>query len=201
MRAKIRQEFERNRYVKQLPVVDMLIAKSNMEYQETMNYWKQIAQLMKYFRSEEDPRTQVSKDFMTNFLEVRVTDERGGGRDGWLMEDVSTGSQLELRNDGVAGVIDPSFLRVCWGAVGMERVEGCVCGCLQVEIECRFLRTKKTLFQLFVLYFAPQPPEIATQREREKDENCTHSKERDTHNPSLLLTGTINSCRRRPARQ
>lgn len=46
-RAKIRQEFERNRYVKQLPVVDMLIAKSNMEFQETMNYWKQIPHLMK----------------------------------------------------------------------------------------------------------------------------------------------------------
>lgn len=47
VRAKIRQEFERNRYVKQLPVVDMLITKSNMEFQETMNYWKQIPHLMK----------------------------------------------------------------------------------------------------------------------------------------------------------
>lgn len=47
VRAKIRQEFERNRYVKQLPVVDMLITKSNMEFQETMNYWKQIPHIMK----------------------------------------------------------------------------------------------------------------------------------------------------------
>ena len=71
VRAKIRQEFERNRYVQQVPVVDMLITKSNMEFQETMNYWKQTAQIMKYFRSEEDPRSHVPKDFMTAFLEVR----------------------------------------------------------------------------------------------------------------------------------
>ncbi|KAL7271682.1 hypothetical protein RUND412_005542 [Rhizina undulata] len=71
VRAKIRQEFERNRYVEQLPVVDMLLVKSNAEFQETMNYWKQLSQLMKYFRSEEDPRTKVTKNFMTNFLEGR----------------------------------------------------------------------------------------------------------------------------------
>ncbi|KAF8538211.1 NADH-ubiquinone oxidoreductase 14.8 kDa subunit [Trichophaea hybrida] len=71
IRSKIRQEFERNRYVTQLPVVDMLITKSNMEFQETMNYWKQIPQLMKYFRPEEDPRSVVPTDFMTCFLEGR----------------------------------------------------------------------------------------------------------------------------------
>jgi len=79
VRAKIRQEFERSRYVQQLPVVDMLITKSDMEYQETMNYWKQIPQLMKYFRSEEDPRSQVPKDFMTGFLEVCARDEGWAG--------------------------------------------------------------------------------------------------------------------------
>jgi NADH dehydrogenase (ubiquinone) 1 alpha subcomplex subunit 6 len=47
VRAKIRQEFERHRYVQQLPVADMLITKSNMEYQETLNYWKQIPHIMK----------------------------------------------------------------------------------------------------------------------------------------------------------
>jgi NADH dehydrogenase (ubiquinone) 1 alpha subcomplex subunit 6 len=71
VRAKIRQEFERNRHVQQLPVVDMLITKSNMELQETMNYWKQIPHLMKYFRAEEDPKAKVSSNFMTNFLQGR----------------------------------------------------------------------------------------------------------------------------------
>ncbi|CAZ82535.1 unnamed protein product [Tuber melanosporum] len=71
IRAKIRQEFERHRYVQQLPVVDVLITKSNMELQETMNYWKQIPHIMKYFRTEEDPRTRLSSNFMNNFLEGR----------------------------------------------------------------------------------------------------------------------------------
>ncbi|KAA8912850.1 NADH-ubiquinone oxidoreductase 14.8 kDa subunit [Sphaerosporella brunnea] len=71
VRSRIRQEFEKNRHVQQLPVIDMLIVKSNMEFQETMNYWKQTAQLMKYFRAEEDDRVHVPKDFMTGFLEGR----------------------------------------------------------------------------------------------------------------------------------
>ncbi|KAH8149923.1 uncharacterized protein LAJ45_06075 [Morchella importuna] len=71
VRAKIRQEFERHRYVQQLPVADMLITKSNMEYQETLNYWKQIPHIMKYFRVEEDPKARVSSNFMNNFLEGR----------------------------------------------------------------------------------------------------------------------------------
>ncbi|KAI5803222.1 NADH-ubiquinone oxidoreductase 14.8 kDa subunit [Geopyxis carbonaria] len=71
MRAKIRQEFERNRFVQQLPVVDVLITKSNMEYQETMNYWKQTPHIMRYFRSEEDTRSHIPKNFMTAFLEGR----------------------------------------------------------------------------------------------------------------------------------
>lgn len=33
IRTKIRQEFERHRYVNQLPVVDVLIAQSHAEYQ------------------------------------------------------------------------------------------------------------------------------------------------------------------------
>jgi len=71
IRAKIRQEFERNRSVQQLPIVDVLVTKSNMEFQETMNYWKQVPHIMKYFRSEEDPRSNLPKDFMTGFLEGR----------------------------------------------------------------------------------------------------------------------------------
>ena len=33
LRTKVRQEFERHRYVQQLPVVDMLIFQSHVEYQ------------------------------------------------------------------------------------------------------------------------------------------------------------------------
>ena len=33
MRTKMRQEFERHRYVNKLPVIDMLLAQNSMEYQ------------------------------------------------------------------------------------------------------------------------------------------------------------------------
>ncbi|OJD20781.1 hypothetical protein ACJ73_07884 [Blastomyces percursus] len=71
IRTKIRQEFERHRYVNQLPVVDVLVTKSNIEYQETLNYWKQLSHVMKYFRVEEDPTAKLPKNFMSGFLEGR----------------------------------------------------------------------------------------------------------------------------------
>ncbi|KAF8433126.1 hypothetical protein BGX38DRAFT_1223627 [Terfezia claveryi] len=71
VRSKIRQEFERHRYVKQLPVIDVLLLQSQKEYQETMNYWKQLTHIMKYFKAEENPSPKVSQGFMQNFLEGR----------------------------------------------------------------------------------------------------------------------------------
>ncbi|OAL74144.1 hypothetical protein A7D00_2175 [Trichophyton violaceum] len=71
IRTKIRQEFERHRYVNQLPVVDVLLFQSHSEFQETMNYWKQLSQLMKYFRAEEDPSAKLPKNFMSGFMEGR----------------------------------------------------------------------------------------------------------------------------------
>lgn len=38
--------------------------------QETLNYWKQLAHLMKYFRPEEDPSARLPKNFMSGFLQV-----------------------------------------------------------------------------------------------------------------------------------
>ncbi|RDA95820.1 hypothetical protein CP533_5060 [Ophiocordyceps camponoti-saundersi (nom. inval.)] len=72
IRTRIRQEFERNRYVTKLPVVDMLIFKSHTEYQETMNFWKQATHVMSYFKGEnfrDDKRLPTS--FMDGFLEGR----------------------------------------------------------------------------------------------------------------------------------
>ncbi|KAI9662028.1 MAG: hypothetical protein M1831_002943 [Alyxoria varia] len=71
IRTKVRQEFERNRYVNQLPTVDVLIFKSQTEFQETMNYWKQLNHVMKYFRGEEDPKAHLPKNFISGFLEGR----------------------------------------------------------------------------------------------------------------------------------
>lgn len=38
--------------------------------QETLNYWKQLPHLLKYFRIEEDVNAQRPQNFMAGFLEV-----------------------------------------------------------------------------------------------------------------------------------
>ena len=125
LRTKMRQEFERHRYVTQISVVDMLLFQSHAEYQvrgflsafyweirakarsgrirfdipfgtlrrrekhlekkdvflilvvadcltsqETLNYWKQLPHILKYFRAEEDPNARRPQNFMSGFLEV-----------------------------------------------------------------------------------------------------------------------------------
>jgi hypothetical protein len=42
-----------------------------MAIQETLNYWKQLSQVMKFFREEEDPNARLPKNFISGFLEVR----------------------------------------------------------------------------------------------------------------------------------
>ncbi|KFH48163.1 NADH-ubiquinone oxidoreductase 14.8 kDa subunit-like protein [Hapsidospora chrysogenum ATCC 11550] len=72
IRTRIRQEFERHRYVNKLPVADVLLFKSHAEYQETMNFWKQTTHVMSYFKEENfrgDKRLPSS--FMSGFLEGR----------------------------------------------------------------------------------------------------------------------------------
>ncbi|KAI6251094.1 NADH-ubiquinone oxidoreductase [Erysiphe necator] len=71
LRTKIRQEFEKNRYVNQLPATDVLLTQCNAEFQETMNYWKQVPHILKYFRPEEDPKSARPKNFINAFLEGR----------------------------------------------------------------------------------------------------------------------------------
>ncbi|CAG8511201.1 8983_t:CDS:2 [Racocetra fulgida] len=54
-RAKIREEFEKNRYVSDLRVIDVLIFKGRAEYQETLNNWKMDTHIMRYFSKDESP--------------------------------------------------------------------------------------------------------------------------------------------------
>ncbi|TVY51878.1 NADH-ubiquinone oxidoreductase 14.8 kDa subunit [Lachnellula cervina] len=70
LRTKMRQEFERHRYVNQMGVVDMLLFQSHAEFQETLNYWKQLPHILKYFRADEDPNARLPPDFMSGFLEA-----------------------------------------------------------------------------------------------------------------------------------
>lgn len=41
VRQRIRQEFEKNRYVSDLHTIDILVFKGRTEFEETMNVWKQ----------------------------------------------------------------------------------------------------------------------------------------------------------------
>jgi NADH dehydrogenase (ubiquinone) 1 alpha subcomplex subunit 6 len=89
IRTKIRQEFERHRYVNQIRTVDVLLFNSHSEYQvslyykwlaasfrvltaaqETLNFWKQLTHVLKYFRAEEEPKARLQPNFINGFLEV-----------------------------------------------------------------------------------------------------------------------------------
>jgi hypothetical protein len=39
--------------------------------QETLNFWKQLSHVLKYFRAEEDPKARLQSNFINGFLEVR----------------------------------------------------------------------------------------------------------------------------------
>jgi NADH dehydrogenase (ubiquinone) 1 alpha subcomplex subunit 6 len=69
IRAKVREEFERHRFVEELEVRDILYAKGQMEYQEIMNVWKQNNHIMNYFIKEELPPKPTT--FLEKFYEGR----------------------------------------------------------------------------------------------------------------------------------
>ncbi|KAH8673814.1 complex 1 protein [Xylariales sp. PMI_506] len=72
IRTRMRQEFERHRFVNKLPVVDVLLMQNNAEYQETMNFWKQTAHVMSYFPEENfRGHERLPKNFMQAFIEGR----------------------------------------------------------------------------------------------------------------------------------
>ena len=94
LRTKMRQEFERHRYVNQLKTVDVLLFNSHQEFQvhhepirliveedmltsvqETLNFWKQLSHVLKYFRAEEEPKARLQSNFINGFLEVRLSPE------------------------------------------------------------------------------------------------------------------------------
>ncbi|KAK9893460.1 NADH dehydrogenase, alpha subcomplex, subunit 6 [Cystobasidium minutum MCA 4210] len=69
IRAKIRQRYEKNKYVDDLQAVDILLAKSYMDYQETLNAWKMDSHLMRMFNDEEIPPQPVA--FLDKFYYSR----------------------------------------------------------------------------------------------------------------------------------
>lgn len=71
IRAKIRQRFEQNKFVDDLQAVDVLLAKSYMDYQETMNAWKMDSHLMRMFNDEEVSQNRAEREHTRLALAIR----------------------------------------------------------------------------------------------------------------------------------
>ncbi|KAK4169261.1 NADH dehydrogenase 1 alpha subcomplex subunit 6 [Cladorrhinum sp. PSN259] len=72
IRTRMRQEFERNRFVNKLSVIDVLLMKSNADYQETMNFWRQTNHIMNFFKQENfRGGKRLPANFIEGFLEGR----------------------------------------------------------------------------------------------------------------------------------
>lgn len=74
IRTKLRQEFERHRYVSQLPVVDGLIWQSNMEFQvrlATAPYGNH-AYLVGLVDAHPSRRSHANEIIHEDFIEVRI---------------------------------------------------------------------------------------------------------------------------------
>ncbi|KAI9454240.1 hypothetical protein BJY52DRAFT_1205290 [Lactarius psammicola] len=72
VRAVIRQRFERNRYVSDPKLVDILLHKSRQEYQETVNFWKQEPHVLGPLLTGN--RERPHRTFMQKFFEGRDED-------------------------------------------------------------------------------------------------------------------------------
>uniref|UniRef100_Q1W2A1 NADH dehydrogenase [ubiquinone] 1 alpha subcomplex subunit 6 n=1 Tax=Graphocephala atropunctata TaxID=36148 RepID=Q1W2A1_9HEMI len=64
-RAKLREEFEKHRGVKDLRVIDMLVIKGQSELKEVVNKWKQEVHVMAFFKDTWEPKP---KDFLSKFV-------------------------------------------------------------------------------------------------------------------------------------
>ncbi|KAI1247273.1 hypothetical protein MGN70_011160 [Eutypa lata] len=72
LRTRVRQEFEKHRFVNKQSIVDVLLMQNNAEYQEMMNYWKQSTHVMSYFNTENfRGADRLPDNFMKGFLEGR----------------------------------------------------------------------------------------------------------------------------------
>ncbi|CCE83370.1 Piso0_003945 [Millerozyma farinosa CBS 7064] len=68
VKTKIRQEFERHRFVQDLGVNNVLLMKGQMEFQELINFWKQQCHVMRYFEDQGNFGIADRNNFVQNFL-------------------------------------------------------------------------------------------------------------------------------------
>lgn len=68
IKTKIRQEFERQRFVNKLDVQNVMYAKGQMEFQEIINFWKQQCHVLRYFEDQHAYNVVSKNDFLTAFM-------------------------------------------------------------------------------------------------------------------------------------
>ncbi|TFK48274.1 NdufA6 NADH-ubiquinone oxidoreductase 14.8 kDa subunit [Heliocybe sulcata] len=71
IRHAVRQQFERNRHITDLKVIDVLILKGRQEFQETLNCWKQNDHVLGILLEE---KSRPQRTFMQKFYEGRDED-------------------------------------------------------------------------------------------------------------------------------
>jgi len=71
-RHAIRQQFEENRYVTDLKTIDILLQKSRLEFQETINCWKTTDHVLGVLLK---PRGRPQRSFLEKFYEGRDEDQ------------------------------------------------------------------------------------------------------------------------------
>lgn len=64
-REKMREQFEKNRFVKDVRVIDLLVIKGQMELVETVKRFKQKGHVMSYFKTTIEPKPD---DFLSKFF-------------------------------------------------------------------------------------------------------------------------------------
>ena len=70
VRDKIREEFTKHAHVQNVGIIDVLLAKGAMEFDETRNVWKQKTHVMRYFTDVHSLPPQ--QDFLTRFYQGRA---------------------------------------------------------------------------------------------------------------------------------
>lgn len=69
IRRRIREQFERNRYIDDIRIIDRLLFKGQQQYQETMNVWMQEPHIMGILLQ---PQERRQKSFLEKFYEVSI---------------------------------------------------------------------------------------------------------------------------------
>lgn len=69
VRTKLREQFERHRFVEDMRVRNVLLAKGHNEFQETVNFWKQGGHVLKYFDDYLSTKIEKKPDnFVRRFI-------------------------------------------------------------------------------------------------------------------------------------